>query len=293
MPELPEVETVVLGLKELLIGHQIHSVEINHSKSFLISQEDLDQYVLNSEIVSIERRGKAILIGLSSSYSIVIHLKMTGQLVYVRTTDQNQIIQRYGGGHPTDSFINSLPDSTTRAIFNFNNKAKLFFNDMRKFGWIKLVENNLIEKEKYIHKLGPDVLEISTSDFSKIISSRSKGIKSCLLDQSIIAGCGNIYADESLWLAKISPERSANMLSEQQLKDLHKALQEVMISSIREGGSSSKNYINVYGEKGKYLSNAHVYQKKNQPCKRCNYPIMRIVVASRGTHVCLKCQSND
>ena len=292
MPELPEVETVVLGLSDLVIGHKILEVEIDYPKTFLITKHQLQDQLLNSTIQSVSRRGKSILIHLDNNYSLLIHLKMTGQLVYIQR-DDNQIKKRYGAGHPSDSLINKLPDSTTRVIFYLDDNATLFFNDMRKFGWVKLVRNSLIESELYIQNLGPDALTVKTDQFIKIIAKRQKSIKACLLDQTLIAGCGNIYADESLWLSRIAPYKKANELSNEQLRSLLKALKQVLQASIEQGGSSSRNYINAKGEKGNYLDDAYVYQKAGQACQRCGDLIQRIVIAGRGTHICEVCQSHD
>lgn len=230
-----------------------------------------------------------ILIDLQNNNTLVIHLKMTGQLVYKKVKD-GESAEDFGAGHPSDSLISRLPDKTTRVILTLDGRAVLYFNDMRKFGWIKVLSSGEIEESSLINQLGPDLLKIDSKEFIQRLSKRGKNIKSCLLDQTIVSGCGNIYADESLWASKIHPGMPACELTHKQLGNLHRNLQDVLRFSIKQGGSSSRNYVNALGLKGKYLDFVNVYQKAGSPCARCQTPIERIVVASRGTHLCPVCQ---
>ncbi|MCY4010887.1 MAG: bifunctional DNA-formamidopyrimidine glycosylase/DNA-(apurinic or apyrimidinic site) lyase [Candidatus Saccharibacteria bacterium] len=289
MPELPEVETVVEGLKEYLIKHRIQAVDIKSPRSFSLSKLQMEKFVIGAEIIGLQRLGKVICIDLDSRYSLTIHLKMTGQLIYQQIV-KGQEKRRFGAGHPTDSFIGSLPDKTTRAIFQLSDNGWLFFNDMRKFGWIRLIPTAGLDQETYIQTLGVDAMTISSDQFVKLFSRPQRSIKACLLDQTLMAGCGNIYADESLWKSQISPLIPAHLLTKKQLKQLHQALLDVLTLSIKQGGSSSRNYVNAKGEKGKYLDFAYVYQRTGQPCRRCQTEIKRIVVVGRGTHICPVCQ---
>ena len=289
MPELPEVETVILGLHGLLRSHTIRKVDYDWPNSFRISNKDVKKFILNSNIIDVRRRGKMILIDLSTQKTLLIHLKLTGQLVYKQTLNLNEI-RRFGAGHPTKSLISKLPDKTTRVIFELDRQAHLFFNDLRKFGWIQIFSTKDIEQTKYISSLGPDALKISNKEFVQAICTRHKSIKACLLDQTIIAGCGNIYADESLWLSKIHPNTLASKLKPKQGAILCKQLQNVLKLGLHHGGSSIRNYVNAKGEKGGFLDFVNVYQRKGLPCKRCQNKINRIIVASRGTHICEVCQ---
>ena len=292
MPELPEVETVVMGLRDLLPGHEIQKIRTDWPKSLRISTRELHANVLKMKITGVDRLGKMILISLESHYSLVIHLKLSGQLVY-RQIENQQEIRRFGAGHPSKSLVSVLPDKTTRVIIELDRLATLFFNDMRKFGWIKILSTELVQKAEMISKLGPDALKVSSKKFVQLFCNRRKSIKACLLDQAIIAGCGNIYADESLWLSGIHPRTAACALSQEKLQDLRKQLQSVLRLSIAQGGSSSRNYVNAFGESGSYLDFVKVYQRTGQPCISCQTAIERIVVAGRGTHVCPKCQRQE
>lgn len=200
MPELPEVETIRRGLGDLVVGKVITSIDYNWPKSFPNKKGQVDKHLVGSEIVGVKRRAKVLIINLSSGHSLLIHLKMTGQLVY-RSDGFN-----FGAGHPSDSLVGLLPDSSTRVVFKFNDGSTLFFNDQRKFGWVKLI--NQKELDEALSAYGPEPLEKSFN--KKVLKSRllkrpNTAIKVALLDQKVIAGIGNIYADESLWKLKYTP----------------------------------------------------------------------------------------
>ncbi len=287
MPELPEVETVRLGLKALIIGKTIKSVRNDWPKSFPNDEDLVKTYLLSSTITSINRRAKVLIIGLSSGYSLVIHLKMTGQLVFRDKT------VRFGAGHPSDSLVGKLPDKSTRVEITFVDNSKLFFNDQRKFGWMRLIKTSEILKIALISSLGPEPLE---PDFTwqafkyRLLMRPKTAVKVVLMDQKILAGVGNIYADESLWAARIHPLTTVNMLSDPKIKLLHKSLVEVLKMSIAAGGSSDRNYVDARGKRGSYIKIAKVFRREGQPCPRCGHTIDKIRVGGRGTHYCPYCQ---
>lgn len=287
MPELPEVETVRQGLTDFIVGRQISGLKINWSKSFNEPLEKLNKSVVNSKISAVKRRGKVIIIELSSGYSLLVHLKMTGQMVY-RSPSLN-----FGAGHPNDSLVGKLPDNSTRVIFNFKEGGKLFFNDQRKFGWIRLVKTTKVAKHPVITKLGPEPFDpkLSARIFRQILNKRAKSsIKAVLLDQQIIAGIGNIYADESLWLAKIHPLTRVQNISTSKLNKLLVQIQDILKLALEKGGSTDRNYLQVDGQKGSYLSFAKVFHRQGLACYRCNSTILKIRAAGWGTHYCPKCQ---
>ncbi|MEM6997582.1 MAG: bifunctional DNA-formamidopyrimidine glycosylase/DNA-(apurinic or apyrimidinic site) lyase [Patescibacteria group bacterium] len=288
MPELPEVETVVVGLRRLLPGHKVIRVKFDWPKSFQSSEADTKQFLFGAEVIDVRRRAKTIIIDLTSGYSLVIHLKMTGQLVYVQKSNKSEHL--FGAGHPNDSLLGDLPDKTTRVEFELDDHAMLFFNDVRKFGWVRLLPTATLDEVNFLKKLGPDALSVDVAEFVKLFKVRKKSIKACLLDQTIVAGCGNIYADEALWMSQIHPSTKANNLSKKKLTELHANLQDVLRLSIQKGGSSNKNYVNAEGRQGSYLDFANVYQRADEACNRCGDTIKRIVVAGRGTHICESCQ---
>lgn len=287
MPELPEVETIRIGLSSLLPGLRIASVDYDWPKSFPNETDDIEQFLVDAKITGVRRRAKILLIDLDSDYSLIIHLKMTGQTIFI-----NEDL-RFGAGHPNNSLVGHLPDKYTRVTLVFTDGSKLYFNDQRKFGWMRLVPTAEIPNIHFFAKVGPEPLsaDFTWQDFKSRLSRRpNTNIKAALLDQTVIAGVGNIYADESLWGAKIHPTTLVKSLSDAKVKLLHQSLRDVLQLSIDKGGSSDKNYVNAEGKKGSYLSFANVFRREGQPCSRCGAFITKTRVAGRGTHTCPKCQ---
>lgn len=341
MPELPEVETVRVGLSQLLPGKVISGVTNDWVKSYPNAQTDTDAYVIGAKVTNVRRRAKVLIIDLSSEYSLVIHLKMTGQMVYRGAG------VAFGAGHPSDSLIGKLPDKSTRVIFCLQGEkgdplesnarkqrsaeqgvhevqlastgdgdtavvqerwqsfglgpkvgqcvGHLFFNDQRKFGWVKLFPTPEIPNIDFFKKVGPEPLsaEFTHKDLKlRLLKRPNTNIKAALLDQTVIAGVGNIYADESLWGAKIHPTTLVRNLSAAKINKLYEELRYVLNLAIEKGGSSDRNYVNAEGKKGSYLSFARVFRREGQPCPHCGSAIIKTRVAGRGTHTCPKCQKS-
>ena len=292
MPELPEVETVKNGLAKYLPKKKIASINFDWQKSFPNSTADVESFLVGSEVVGLHRKGKALIINLNSKYSLYVHLRMTGQLVYVPNI-KDKVTNRFGAGHPNQSLVGKLPDKSTRVTIEFMDGSNLYFNDQRKFGFVRLIPTVEIPNIDFIKKLGPEPLESSTTAEvfnQQLMKRKNSNIKAVILDQSVIAGIGNIYADESLWLAKINPNTIVNKLSLQKKNKLFTQIKEVLELAINSGGSTDKNYVNADGKKGSYLKFANVFRREGQPCKRCGTTILKIKVAGRGTHICPKCQ---
>src|ERR1700712_1769975 len=270
MPELPEVETVRIGLARLLPGKVIKSVEHDWDKSFPNAPADVRQFLIGAEVTEVKRRAKVLLIELSSKYLLVIHLKMTGQMVFVSNET------RFGAGHPNDSLVHSLPDKSTRVEFTFADNSKLFFNDQRKFGWVKLIPTSEVPNIDFMKKVGPEPLDASftAEEFTARFARRKNTtVKAAILDQTVVAGVGNIYADESLWGAKIHPATLVKNVSIQQFSRLFTELQYVLNLSIEKGGSSNSTYVNAEGKKGSYMNFARVFRRKGLACPRCSSTI--------------------
>jgi formamidopyrimidine-DNA glycosylase len=287
MPELPEVETVRIGLSALLPQRQISAVWHDWPKGFPNAPQDVEVFVVGARVTAVRRRAKVLIIDLSTKYSLVVHLKMTGQLVFRSATEQ------FGAGHPNDSLVGELPDKTTRVVLTFADNSKLFFNDQRKFGWMRLLPTVEVEQLDFFQKVGPEPLDprFTADDFiTCLMRRRNSGIKAVLLDQSVVAGIGNIYADESLWGAKIHPETKVVSISSAILTHLYTALRAVLQLSIEKGGSTDRNYVNHEGKRGSYLTFANVFRRDGQPCPRCSTIIIKTRVAGRGTHICPHCQ---
>lgn len=288
MPELPEVETVRRGLQELIVGKKFVGVQVYESpKSFPNTMSDARKFLINAQVVTVRRRAKVLLINLNSDYTLVTHLKMTGQLIYVSPQ------QRWGAGHPNNSFLHELPDKSTRVEFVFSDDSHLYFNDQRKFGWVKLVPTVEVENIDFMRRVGPEPLEDAFTAQQFILRlhrRRNTTIKAAILDQTVLAGVGNIYADESLWGAKIHPATRVRDVSDTQLTKLLTEIKSVMILSIEKGGSTDKNYRDAEGRKGSYLSFARVFRREGKACPRCGSVIEKLRVAGRGTHICPVCQ---
>jgi len=282
MPELPEVETIRIGLAKLLPGLIVKSVEHDWPKSFPNAPADVKQFLVGAEVKHVHRRAKVLIIELSSNYSLIIHLKMTGQLVFVGK-------KRFGAGHPNNDLIAELPAKSTRATIGFTDGSRLYFNDQRKFGWMRLLPTIEIPEIDFFKRVGPEPLEdgFTAKDFIARLQRRARSsIKAAILDQTVLAGVGNIYADESLWEAKIHPATLVADVPKAKLVALHQAIIDILKLSIEKGGSTDRNYVDSQGKRGSYLAFANVFRKEGQPCPRCGTTIEKIRVAGRGTHYC-------
>ena len=281
MPELPEVETIRRGLNKLVIGKIIKSAVSDNPRSFPNALADVRAFLVGAQIIDVRRRAKVLMIDLSSQYTLVTHLKMTGQLVYV------------GLGNSSDDLIEELPQKSTRVIIEFSDGSHLYFNDQRTFGWMRLIPTSEVPNIDFMKRVGPEPLEtnFSAAQFADRFARRSKtSIKAALLDQSVVAGVGNIYADESLWGAMIHPSTQVGDLPYSKFKLLYSELRCVLNLSIDKGGSTNRNYLNAEGKKGSYMDFARVFRREGQNCPRCGAEIVKIRVAGRGTHLCPTCQ---
>lgn len=282
MPELPEVETIRRGLDGFIKGAKITKVEVLCDKSFI----GLKKLVENQKIIAIRRRGKALLIDLENDNTMMIHLRMTGQLIY-----DGDGSERFAAGHPNDNFVDDLPNKQTRVIFELEN-GKLFFNDQRKFGFVKVIETAAVENDPFIKKLAKEPWDMAAEEFyAKLQKHKSSPIKAVLLDQTIIAGLGNIYTDEALFESRIHPKTKAGDIDKKTAGILLKNAAHVMDVSISAGGSTLKDYVKADGTKGDYLDKfAHVYNRAGNLCTCKKAKIEKIKVAGRGTHFCPNCQ---
>jgi len=279
MPELPEVEVVRLFLNTSVIGKTISDFKIINPKSFIGDPK----LIKGQKIVKTSRLGKQLSLHLKNNLILLFHLKMTGQIII-----GNSIF-----GHPTPKEDKShLPNKSTRLFFTFSDGSNLFFNDQRKFGWLKLLnQKELVESQK---KLGIDILspEFTPKYFYQQIKNTSRPIKIILLDQSKFAGIGNIYANDALFLAKINPFCPSNKINFTKAISLHHFLIQIMLDSIKNGGSTAKDnkYIHPDGSIGKHQFSFQVYQKAGENCSVCQSSIKKIKIGGRGTFYCPKCQ---
>lgn len=291
MPELPEVEVVRQFLKDTIVDSTISDLKILEAKSF---SGDKDQ-VIGQKITHLSRIGKQLSIHLSNNLILLVHLKMTGQLIYKNKLSKTIL------GHPTPKLNNAkLPNKTTRLIFYLAppssrgriKEGVLFFNDQRKFGWIRLLTPNQVKNHQ--KKLGPDLLSPDfTPDYfyQQFLRSR-RPIKSVLHDQDKFAGIGNIYANDALFLSRIYPLLVSNKITRNQAKTLHKNLLKIIRQSIHSGGSTARDnmYIKPDGNPGQNQYNFQVYQRAGEPCLVCQTKINRIKISGRSAFYCPSCQ---
>jgi formamidopyrimidine-DNA glycosylase len=288
MPELPEVETIRLGLEQAIVGLRLTDIEVLNLKSFPSPTELIDAQAIGATLTGLDRRGKVLIMQLDTGYSLLFHLKMTGQMVLVK-----QDGQRYAGGHPTKSMADALPDKSTKVIFRLSDGSILYFNDQRVFGWIKLVPQVEVLRDTLIARLGPEPLtpNFELKGFAAVLARHPRSpIKAVILDQSTVAGVGNIYADESLHLAKIHPATLAGQLTTAQVKRLYQAIKTIIALGLQYGGTSFSSYVNALGAPGNYFDHARVFRRQGLACPVCGTIIIKTRVAGRGTHLCPKCQ---
>ncbi len=286
MPELPEVETIKKDLKEKICNKKIIAVHILSPETIRGDKYVFKKKLPGTKVVNIKRRGKLLIFHLNKNdLYMLLHLRMTGQLIY---QINKEII---AGGHSNRKDNFNLPNKHTRVWFLFSDGGKLFFNDLRRFGYVELVSEK--EKEKVLINFGPEPLtpQFNQKYLQPIIAKRKVSIKALLLNQKIIAGIGNIYADEVLFLAGIIPWRSANSLSKDEIKKLIIAIKKVLKKAIQFRGTTFNDYVDAFGRQGKFLHHLYVYQQTGKKCRKCKKEIIqKTKVAGRGTHYCQVCQ---
>ena len=287
MPELPEVETIRGQLEKYLKGHKVIGVEVRNRKII----EEGEKSLVGGKVTKVRRFGKVTVIDLDNGFSIVVHIKLTGQFIYrgPNLKSPSGLSQKVIGG---------VPGPHTHVIFSLNQGGALYYNDVRRFGWIKVAKTKDVEEIPFIKKLGPEPhvakssagQAILTLDlFKQILSKSTRPIKVVLMDQEKIGGMGNIYANDALWLAKINPRRPANSLSEQ--SKLYKAIHEVLKKGLKYGGSSELAYVTPDGSEGEYQKHTLAYGRDGEPCERCHKAkFVKIFLSGRGTYFCPFCQ---
>ncbi|MCH7640697.1 bifunctional DNA-formamidopyrimidine glycosylase/DNA-(apurinic or apyrimidinic site) lyase [Patescibacteria group bacterium] len=314
MPELPEVETIRRGLEKYLVGsprrvksrprprglrdggalrgHKITKVEVRWRKSLPKDEGKL----VGGKVEKIRRFGKVLSIDLDNGYSAVIHIKLTGQLIYrgPNLKFPSQLSKKVVGGVP------GLPAKAskmragkhTHVIFNLDRGGKLYYNDVRKFGWIKVVKTSEVRNIDFIKKLGPEPFDgLTLKKFREIVSSTKRAIKVLLMDQSKISGVGNIYASDALWLAGVNPRKEAKKLRNEEIKKLYEAILKVLKEGLKRGGASELSFVTPDGKEGTYQEHFLAYGRKDEPCGRCHKAkFKKIKLGGRGTYYCPVCQ---
>lgn len=265
MPELPEVETIKRELEKTLLGKKIIDVIINNPKVIKEpKKEDFVKGLKNATIKNVLRKGKLLILELSSAKSLVIHLKLTGQLIY-----------------PGDAKLN-------RVSFKLCDGKMLDFNDRRLLGELRLLDDWC--SLKFIKELGPEPFNLTIDKFKEMVAAKKTKIKPLLMDQTFISGIGNLYAAEALFRARIHPKRPAASLSDREKEILFKEIKDTLNEAINYKGSSVDQYVQLSGKPGDYVKYHKVYDREGKPCVVCKTLIKRISLGGRGTYFCPKCQ---
>jgi len=294
MPELPEVETIKRGLEKNIVGKTIANFDCNWQKMLNYKIADCRLRIKGLKIEGVKRRAKMVLLDLSKGWNVLIHLKLTGQLVY------GSKVKCLVGGHPIKEGFECLPNKFTHATFTFSDKSHLFFNDIRKFGWVRLYNDSDLQKEIEKMKLGIEPLSKEfTLEFlkQKLLKRPNLKIKQFLMDQTIIAGLGNIYSDEVCFYAKVRPNRAVKSLTDKESNLIYKGIKKILTDSIKAQGTTFSNYRNAQGEAGAYSKQLKVYGRYGEKClsadkagKVCGTIIQRVKIGGRTSSYCPKCQ---
>jgi formamidopyrimidine-DNA glycosylase len=274
MPELPEVETVLRGLRARALGRRVAAVEVRHSGAIVGNADDFARHIEGRWIRALERKGKALAITLAGQdgqppYYLLVRLGMTGQLTV----------------NPPEA--PSEPHTHVRLSLD-GGKEEVRFRDPRRFGRLRCCTRT--ELEAVFSKLGPDAQSITDEQFLRVMRGRRGAIKSWLMNQQMLAGLGNIYADEALFAARIHPLAQPGRVSAEKAHALYKAVKRILERAVALQGTSFSDYIDIEGRPGNYTPRLRVYQRTGEPCRRCKRPIRRLVIAGRSSHFCARCQ---
>jgi len=290
MPELPEVETTRRRITPLLVGRRIEEVETTRpSYFFLTPPGELKRALEGRRVESLDRVGKYLVAGLEGGSRLLLHLGMTGQLFSSAATSVRLLSATVRASLPPDAQRRFEPDAHTHLQLRLEGGGpRIYFRDVRKFGKVKWLAPG--ERNERLDRLGTDALALSGDDLFRASRGRKAAIKAILLDQSIAAGVGNIYADEALFLAGVRPARAAGRVTRRECDAIADGLHRVLLRSIETGGSSISDYVAPDGADGGYQDERKVYGRTGEPCLVCGRPIKRRIVAQRSTHSCATCQ---
>jgi len=287
MPELPEVETIVNDLNEVILNKKIKKVEILLSKIIRGTNKNFCATLENNSFQKISRWGKFIIIQLSlKNKYLVVHLRMSGQIIYYMGKDKIIV-----GGHNVKNNQLDLPNKQTHLIIYFSDNSKLFYNDQRQFGYWQVVNPQELKEIQNRLGLNPLSAEFTLSSFQESLENKRGSIKAFLLNQKYIAGLGNIYTDECLFEARVLPFRKTNTLSAQEIEKLYKAIKDILNLAIQYRGTTFSDYVDAKGHKGTFIKLLKVYRREGQECFRCSKGIIKKVkIAGRWSRYCPYCQ---
>lgn len=285
MPELPEVETIRRGLNKRIAGLTIKSVQVRKARIVKGSVKNFKAALSGNVILKFSQRGKLLIAALKSGQFLLVHLKMTGQLIYQRGKD---IV---ASGHSFRGMDWRLPNRHTHIIFSFRDGSRLFFNDLRQFGYMKIIDKQELKKELAKFGIEPLTKEFSLKQFRNIFSHKKTAVKTLLMNQGFIAGLGNIYADEVCFYAKVKPNRRVQTLNVAEAERLHRGCKIILSKAVKARGTTFSDYVDADGRQGGFIKYLKVYGRKGEKCQRCRQGIIaKIKQGGRGTHYCPYCQ---
>ncbi len=287
MPELPEVETIRQDLRNKILTKNITEVDFLHTKVIQGSTKHIGAELVGSSFVEIDRVGKLLIFKIATpDRYMLIHLKMTGQLIY-------RIGEKiYAGGHSMSTLQTELPDKHTQFIITFADQSKLYFNDLRRFGYLKIVDTDELTRIKKTYGIEPLTSNFTFDAFTNIIKNKKSLLKAFLLNQKHIAGIGNIYADEITHLARLKPTRKINSLTTKNIRTLYDSIQKILKKAVAFRGTTFNNYVDSDGNTGNFSAHLKVYEQAGKPCDHCRTSLIKKTrVAGRGTYWCSECQT--
>jgi formamidopyrimidine-DNA glycosylase len=286
MPELPEVQTIVSDLNKKLKGHMIKKIWTDWPKSFDPSVIAVKNSVLEKKIIGVRRRAKNILIDFVGNVTMLVHLKMTGHLLYRNRDWKKKAIKDNPFNDPFNQFV--------RTIFYLDKNMELAFSDLRRFGEIKIFKTSEEDSIPRLQKLGPEPLgrSFTYTKLQKSLQNKNGLLKSVLLNQEVISGIGNIYADEILWDAKLNPKKKANTLTSKQKEHLYASIKKILKKAVEYRGTSISDYRDALGNEGNYQKIRKAYKRVGENCFRCKTILRGTKVNNRGTTYCPSCQKN-
>ncbi|MBI5732240.1 MAG: bifunctional DNA-formamidopyrimidine glycosylase/DNA-(apurinic or apyrimidinic site) lyase [Candidatus Magasanikbacteria bacterium] len=286
MPELPEVETIRRDLSGLIIGKKISGVEVRVAS--MVSPRGFAKILAGRKIEKIERRAKLLIFSLSNGLKMLVHLKLTGQLVY---RNKKGAARGAAGGHPLGADLKVLPNKFSHVIFNFSGGGRLFFNDMRKFGYLKIVKAAELERVEAEYGTEPLSKAFTLKKFRVLLARRlNLKIKQFLMEQNLLAGIGNIYSDEACFCAGVRPVRTAKSLTASETKKLRRCIIGVLKLALKKRGASAENYVDAYGRAGDFVPYLKVYGRAGEKCRRGGVDLLKLKIGGRTSVYCPRCQ---
>lgn len=286
MPELPEVETIRQDLRKKLLHKKITEVKIFFDKVVGNKKKETMKSLLHNSFIEVDRIGKLLIFHLEKKDEVMLlHLKMTGQLIYLI---KDHI---FAGGHSFAHFEKDLPNKHTQFMLTFSDHSQLFFNDSRRFGYVKLIPIDKLDKVFLKYGMEPLQKSFTLKKFNELLTKKKMNLKALLLNQQLIAGIGNIYADEICFDARILPTRRTSSLSDTDIKQLFRSTLKILKKAIKYRGTTFNDYVDSEGKKGNFSHHLKVYERDGEKCIRCKTGIIvKKRVAGRGTHMCVECQ---